>query len=347
MEYAYDDIILAGDVGGTNANLALVGRKGERYEIAYKASYRSQKVPSILEPLARFRDEFLAVSGGLKPSRCCVSGAGPVKDGYCGMSNVPWGISRAEVEDFLGVPTVLINDFKAVSYGICLLDVHDPGQIAPVPHTDGRVPEALDSPKAVVGAGTGLGVGYIVKAGGRYVACDSEGGHSDFAAVDEETEAFGRFLRRREGIHFGAELAVSGQGIANLFDFLVAEGGYAPSGTTRAILNLSQEEKPAAVAAAESDPLCARAMELFVRLYARFAANAATFFYPKGGLYLAGGIIAKNEERFLRNDSFMKVFEVNYKSQIHELLASIPVYIVKDYSISLYGAAYAAVNLET
>jgi glucokinase len=346
MNSTFDTIVLAGDIGGTNVNLALVGKNGEKFSIIHKRNYGSQKVTTILDPLKDFLAETGRSHGALKPTLCCISGAGPVKNGYCSMSNVPWGIDRAEVESFLGLPTVLINDFTAISYGICQLDIDDAAQITKVPHSDGSIPSPLESPKAVVGAGTGLGVGYLVKGGGKWIACASEGGHSDFASVDAESDAFNAWLRRREGIHVGSELAVSGQGIANIFDFLADSGTFGPTKEVARIAALADEEKPAAVAAAShGDPLCDHAMDLFVKLYARFAANATTYFYPKGGIYLAGGIVTKNEARFLKNGLFIRTYEENYKEQIVDLLRGTPVYIVKDYSISLYGAAYAAINL--
>ena len=81
---------------------------------------------------------------------------------------------------------------------------------------------------------------------------------------------------------------------------------------------------------------------MFIRLYARVAADAATTFLPSGGIFLAGGIAAKNEGRFLRDNRFMETFEKAYRGHIRSILASTPVMIVKDYSISLYGAANAA-----
>jgi glucokinase len=86
-------------------------------------------------------------------------------------------------------------------------------------------------------------------------------------------------------------------------------------------------------------------MKLFVNMYGSFAGSLAVVFMPFGGVYLAGGIATKNEWLFLENNLFMKNFERNYNPNIRPLLKKIPVYIVRDYSISLYGAANAAVTL--
>jgi glucokinase len=86
-------------------------------------------------------------------------------------------------------------------------------------------------------------------------------------------------------------------------------------------------------------------MKLFVKMYGSFAGSLAVVFLPFGGIYLAGGIATKNEWLFLEDNLFMKYFEQNYNPILRPLLKKIPVYIVRDYSISLYGAANAAVTL--
>jgi glucokinase len=86
-------------------------------------------------------------------------------------------------------------------------------------------------------------------------------------------------------------------------------------------------------------------MDLFIRCYGRFASNTAAAFLPSAGLYIAGGIAMKNEGLFFREGGFMKTFEMSYRPTIREFLKSIPVYLVKDYGISLLGAANAAYSL--
>jgi glucokinase len=83
-------------------------------------------------------------------------------------------------------------------------------------------------------------------------------------------------------------------------------------------------------------------MELFVRLYALKAANLVSILLPRGGVWLAGGISSKNETWLLENHRFMRWFEKNYAPHIREFLSKTPVLIVKNYDISLLGAAEAA-----
>jgi glucokinase len=107
----------------------------------------------------------------------------------CRLTNVDWDIDGNALSQSLGIPAVVINDFTGISYGIPLLDVRNPERILTLPQPDGSVPPQRGSRKAVVGAGTGLGVGHVSFEHGRYVAFPSEGGHSDFAPAPRNPPA--------------------------------------------------------------------------------------------------------------------------------------------------------------
>jgi glucokinase len=346
---SYDVVILAGDIGGTNANLALIGKKGGTFTLLMDRHYRTKDEPSLIEPLGRFLGEAATEHAGLAPELCCISGAGPVVDNRISLTNAPWAIDARAIESAFSIKTTLINDFTAVSYGVILLDPANPEQITRLPHGDGSLPGPQPGVRLVVGAGTGLGVGYVVKVRNKIEALPSEGGHVTLPTFDDESRGFQRWLEARYGFAPGAEAGVSGQGIGNIFAYLAereAASGNLPGVAARKILDSPELERPALVAqAADGDLLCAKSMDLFVKLYARVAADHTATFLPAGGVFLAGGIPAKNEERFLEGGRFMAMFERSYAKHIRAILAKTPVMIVKDYSISLYGAANAAVEL--
>jgi glucokinase len=347
---SYDIVVLAGDIGGTNANFALIGKKGGTFTQIFDRHYKTREEPSLVEALGRFLEEARKEQPGLKPELCCISGAGPVVDQRIELTNAPWSLDAREIERAFSVPSRLINDFTAVSYGVLLLDPANPEQITRLPRVDGGFPEPDRGLRAVVGAGTGLGVGFVVRVHDRIAALPSEGGHITLPAYDDETRDFQGWLEERYGFVPGAEAGVSGQGISNLAAFLAqrdSERGRPFSPAAALALAAAERERPALIAAAADagDELCGRAMDGFVRLYARVAADLTAAFLPAGGLYLAGGIAAKNEARFLRGDLFMSMYERSYAKHIRSILARTPVMIVKDYSISLYGAANAAVVL--
>jgi glucokinase len=144
----------------------------------------------------------------------------------------------------------------------------------------------------------------------------------------------------------GTEPFVSGQGIANIYNYLKDGKKLVIDGVLKEIDQAKDEDKPALISQnAKDNQVCRDIMKLFVKMYGSFAGSLAVIFMPFGGVYLAGGIATKNEWLFLENNLFMKNFERNYNPNIRPLLKKIPVYIVRDYSISLYGAANAAVTL--
>jgi len=136
---SYELVVLAGDIGGTNTNLALVGKKDGAFSILFDRHYKTKEEPSLFEPLRRFLAEAAREKPGLEPSTCCISGAGPVEDGRIALTNAPWGIDGPGIERAFGLPTRVINDFTAVSYGVLNLDPEDPKEITRLASPDGTV----------------------------------------------------------------------------------------------------------------------------------------------------------------------------------------------------------------
>lgn len=357
------EYLLAGDIGGTNTTFAVVAHRQGRFEVLRSRRYSTQAEISVLAPIKSFLEEIRGAGFDAPLSSCCISAAGPVEGDRVQLTNAPWAISAAGIEASFGLKTRLVNDFTAISYAVVLLDPKDPGQIRRIPHLDGSDPEPGKGMALVVGAGTGLGVGFVDKRrDGSYRAYPSEGGHSELPCHDRLTEDLFSWVSGKNGYEAGAELFVSGQGISNIFAFLCSEAfdpklapsygfaasrfGASPSPEATKVLERPETERPALIAAQrDSEPRCGLAMELFVDLYARKVSNLSAIFLPAGGVYLAGGISSKNEAFLLGNDRFMSRFERNYAPHIREFLSRTPVLIVRDYAISLVGAANAAVQL--
>ncbi|HOZ72423.1 MAG TPA: ROK family protein [Spirochaetales bacterium] len=341
---ARDATVLAVDVGGTNTSCAVVDVRDGYFTTTFERRYSTKAEPSLYEPLGRFIDE--ASSAGVAlPELLCVSGAGPVVDRRIALTNAPWGIDGDGLSERLGLPTYVINDFSAIAWGVLLLDPSDPNELAQLSAPDGAAPDPY-GPVVVIGAGTGLGFGYALRDDGSVRVYPSEGGHVCLPVYDDESRAFSRWLEARYGFAAGAEAGVSGQGIAAIFEFLSASEP-SLSEAARAALSAPAEDRPALVstAADSGDALCLRVMDMFVRLYARVAADAASVFMPSGGIYLAGGIAAKNLARFTEGDRFMRSFGQGYREHVRAIAARTPVFVVKDYAISMYGAANAAIHL--
>ena len=338
--------VLAVDVGGTNTSCAIVSVGGGSFETRFERRYSTKAEPSLVAPLGRFVAE-AAAAGAPLPGLLCVSGAGPVAGRSITLTNAPWGIDGDELESRFGMPTFVINDFSAIAWGILLLDPANQSELKQLRSPDGTAAAAsADGPVVVIGAGTGLGFGYVLRDGGTTRVYPSEGGHVCLPVYDDESRAFSRWLEKRYGFAAGAEAGVSGHGIGHIFEFMVSLSA-TRSAAVVSILGTPEARRPAGIAEAASagDELCRRAMEMFVRLYARVAADAAATFIPTGGIYLAGGIASKNLAFFTEGDRFMESFGLGYREHIRRIAASTPVFVVMDYAISIYGAANAAATM--
>jgi len=339
-------IVLAVDVGGTNTSCAIVDTGDTGFKKIFEQRYSTKAEPSLLAPLSRFIAE-ARVAGAPQPTLLCVSGAGPVVGKTISLTNAPWGIDGDELESRFSLPTFVINDFSAIAWGVLLLDEDNDDELIQLRSSSGMTVKATtDGPIVVIGAGTGLGFGYVTRDGGSIRVYPSEGGHVCLPVYDGESRAFSFWLEDRYGFAAGAEAGVSGQGIGHIFTFLSSTETNL-SAVVKRILETPDSDRPARIAEAANngDPLCIRCMEMFVRLYARVAADAAATFLPSGGIYLAGGIAAKNLGFFTKESLFMETFGRAYREHIATIAARTPIFIVKDYAISIYGAANAAIHL--
>ena len=341
--FDFEQIILAGDIGGTNANIAIVGRTGGVFNIIVKCLFKTDALRDFPKCLELTLEEACRKDGSVKPELCCISGAGPVKDNFCKLSNSTCDIDGAVIQERIGIETIIINDFSAISYSLPLLDVTNPAQITPLKHLDGSISAPSGSVRAVTGAGTGMGVGFLIEKDGKFTAYPSEGGHIAFSSYDEESRRFHEYIVSIESELIEAELFVSGAGISRIFGFFRDVKKVPIEGVLAQIDKTDDSHKPALISEnADSNPVCAEIIKLFVKMYGRFAGDVASLLIPTMGMYLGGGIVTKNENYFVESGLFMKYFENCYHPKIQKVLKSIPVYIIKDYSVSLYGAANAA-----
>lgn len=334
--------VLACDVGGTNTSVALLTGEATSWQILRRFRFQTQQLTSLEEAVNAVLAELSSDPSVTTPTAIAVSGAGPIRDGVCHLTNAPWTISATVLGEKTGLTPLLINDFSAVSYGIPLLDTSDKERVTVL---DGGTTPTEAGVRLVVGAGTGLGVGYLVQDGSELRVYPSEGGHSAFAPYDEESGAMHAMLAAEIDEPPGSELFVSGRGIANTWRHYRETRSISPDSPIAAIPEEEDAAMRVSAAAAKDDPDAVAIMRLFVRNYARVCSVAALHFLPTGGLYLAGGIVTKNERWFTDGDLFMSEFRKNYRPHISDLLTQFPVYVVRDYEISLYGAAHATAVL--
>ena len=339
----YSQFLLAGDVGGTNTNLGLVGVRPGSLDLLHELELPSKGVENfpalVAETVTRYEREL----PGIRVEACSIGANGPVKDNYCHIHNLAWQIDGEAVERSSGVPTLVINDFTSVSYALPFIDTEDPTQAAVLHAGAGSQGDV----RAVIGAGTGMGVGILVRQGSRFEALPSEGGHMDFAPFDSLTESFRAFVEKKTGLFPSVELCCSGIGLRNLFLYAQAHGWLDHSqGIVAEVDRVGLEEAPRIVAQhANEDAACRRILDTFIRIYARFASNIAVTVLPRAGLFLAGGIASKNLHYFADRELFRKTYLQHNNPVIRTFLDQIPVAMIMNYNTALLGAANAGLNL--
>jgi glucokinase len=319
--------VLTGDIGGTKTLLALADVDGTRVRVVAEERFASADFPSLTHIVARF----LAVKGG-RGMPACFGVAGPVLDDTCKATNLPWVIDARALERELGLgPTRLINDFQAAAYGIeCVA----PGDVVTV-HEGTEITHA---PRAVLGAGTGLGEAILYWSGDHYEVLPTEGGHCEFAPRDEVEMSLLRALIAHYGGHVSYERVVSGMGLVHAYDHLRASGFADESPAVSAEMK-STDDRAAVIgqhAVAGDDPLCAMAFDLFASAYGAEAGNLGLKVLARGGIYLAGGIAAKVLPRLVKSP-FLK--SLHDKGRLSDVVRAMPVRVVTEARLGLFGAA--------
>lgn len=337
----FESLVLAGDIGGTNTNLALVGRAGGRLVLVLETVSPSGTLAGLSAPIAATLEIARERDPRLVPTQACISAAGPVSGNRCVMTNLPWAVDGDALAAEFGIPFAVINDFLAIAEGVPTLDVEDPAQVRVLARPDGSRPAPTPATKAVIGPGTGLGVAFLVWNGQRHVPASSEGGHMKHAAFDADSRAFRDWLEARLGSGVpGVEPLVSGTGIGNLYEWWREAKGLPADGFWGEVAAMSVGKRPAAIAGAcGADPHAKAMMNLFARLLGHFASDVAALLLPLGGLYLAGGVAQKGLAWLEDDFAFARAFGESYNPNIRKVLAQVPLYLIKEYSISLYGAA--------
>jgi glucokinase len=338
--------LLAGDIGGTKTILRLV-ETGATYQVLHEQQYPSSAFPDLTSMVRQF---LAGASVDAQPVVACFAIAGPVVHQTSKLTNLGWHLEADRLATDLEMQQVsLINDFAAVGYGVLGLtpeDVHTLQAGEPEPH----------APIGVIGAGTGLGQGFLTHDGQDYQVFSSEGGHADFAPRSRLEFDLSRYLLEKHNIdRISAERVVSGQGIVSIYQFLrdrqmgaeITAVGTMVAQWESEIGRAHKTVDPAAAissaALAQSDRLSEQTMELFIGAYGAEAGNLALKLLPYGGIYLAGGIAAKNLALFKDCDTFLDAF--SSKGRMRPLLERVPVKLILNPQVGLIGAAVRAVRL--
>lgn len=330
-------MVLSGDIGGTSTRMQLTQFDGDKkIHLLKSIDYSNQNFASFSDIIDSFLKEVSVQKNQI--GSICFGVAGPIINGNVKFTNLPWAISTNDLkENFALQHVALINDFEAIGYGIETLEESDLQILQEVAPKEKSI-------KTFVGAGTGLGVGFMTFFDNSYNVHPTEGGHIDFAPTDDTQVELLHYLRKKyHRVSF--ERLLSGPGLVNIYRFVRDHKifGEEENSELRFLLESDQSIDVAATiseyAINHKDILSLRALDIFIRIYGSFVGDLALTTFPHGGIYIVGGIAPKLLPQIQHGGFMERYFD---KGRMSGLLKNFPIYVVTNTKVGLQGAAVYA-----
>lgn len=330
--------LLCFDIGGTKTNAAAFAVNTlSSFEAEQQTFFRTYQNRDFTGP-----EEIIGAAlkaAGVPVDFMVIAVAAPVTRGSVTLVNLSWTLDTEKLKNQFKVSHLfLMNDLEAVAMGIPYLKSDEI-------HMVNNRPAAKEGTIAVIAPGTGLGESFMTWTGDRYIAHPSEGGHCDFAPVDDLQIDLLRFLMR-EHSHVSYERICSGMGLYNIYRFLKEHVGMDEPAWLADQLAGLKDPAPAIVTAANDSSrpaeICRRTIDLFVSALGAEAGNLALRTLPWGGIYISGGI-STHITPYFTTGTFMGGF--TRKGRMRHLMEDIPVSIILNQKVALYGAARHGLGL--
>ena len=328
-----DKFILVADVGGTKTTFAVID---QNKKMLFKKTYSSCEITNFTDTILQFMN--LEECKKYKIIDACIGASGPINEekSYARLTNLEWTIDVNNMLVRTPLHNIkLLNDFEAIGLGYDSLKEDQYTELT----NHGRNPKGTI---AIIGAGTGLGMSILAYTNGKHYPILSEGGHTDFPILitDKIDIKLQSFLIQKKA-YFDAEDIVSGKGIINIYTFLTTQKIKHSDKIKREINKSSKIEKPAIImkyALEDKDALCVLTLELFIKYYARVARNLALITLCSE-LIISGGIAPKIISAM--QDSFVEEFMIHNREEYRKFLEKIPILVLTNSDIGLYGALNA------
>jgi glucokinase len=313
--------IAVADVGGTHARFAL-------------ATVDRGRVVSLGEPVKLHTSEHGSFQLAWEefgrrekidlPQELALSFAGPVGGKVLKLTNNPWVIRPALMKERLGVERfTIVNDFGAVGYAVATLPDKDFRHIC---GPDRSLPDL--GVVSIVGPGTGLGVAALLKKSDGYEVIETEGGHVDFAPLDNLEDQILVELRRNFR-RVSVERIASGRGLWNLYEALGAIEGKA--------VKFHDDRELWAAALEGKDSLANAALDRFCLTLGSVAGDMALA-QGANSVVIAGGIGLRVAD-YLPRSGFRDRFIA--KGRFERRMDEMPVKLITYPEPGLFGAAAA------
>ncbi len=313
--------IVAVDIGGTHARFAITQVKAGRVAaIGEVCTLKTAEHAS----LQTAWEDFGGRNGGRLPDAAGIAVAGPVQGDVLKLTNNPWVIRPALIPAKLGATRYsLVNDFGAVAHAVAQLDA---GNFQHVCGREGPMPD--EGVISIIGPGTGLGVGQLLRTGGHYHVIETEGGHIDFAPLDSLEDQIVAALRERYR-RVSVERVVSGMGLTNIYEALTA--------IEERRIDYRDEKALWGAALAGEDSLAAAALDRFCLSLGAVAGDIALA-QGASAVVIAGGLGLRLANHLLKS-GFRDRFAAKGRFERH--MDAMPVKVITYAEPGLFGAAAA------
>ncbi len=311
---------LVADVGGTNARFGWIDRP--EIGVSHVRTLATADFAGPAQAAAAYLAGLAEHGVDGRPASAAWAVATVVDGDQIALTNSSWRFSRQALQAETGVDRLLVlNDFEALALSL--------PRLRPAQWRSHGTPPSARGTLAVIGPGTGLGVGGVVQVGSRWVAVPGEGGHVTLAPADDFESALLQHVRR-DHVHVSAERLLSGIGLPVLHRAVAAVLGWpvAPRQTPDIVER----------ALAGDDPACVRTIDSFCALLGGFAGNVALTLGASGGVYIGGGIVPRLGSHFFAS-RFRERFEA--KGRFTAYLSRVPTAVIVDTLAALSGAALA------
>lgn len=318
--------LLVGDIGGTNSNFGIAQIVNKQLALVYSIHIKSKEITNfscVVKDILTYVQQTYSIT----IADACFAVAGIIfEQTWCKPTNLTITIDAQNIIQETGLNrVVLVNDFEVIGYGINKIKPQDIVTIQ-------QGLEQKSGNKAILGAGTGLGksIMHWIESENRYISIASEGGHADFAAQTQEDLDLITHIKTHEAItgNISWEHLLSGNGIGHIFNFLSSNcKNYNPTAIAPAPDEIFKDKT--------LSPVHQKTAAVYAKLYARCAKNWALDTLASGGIYITGGIASHNVDLF-KFPCFLTEFTQCNKQR--PFLKAVPVWVVEDYNISLYGA---------
>ena len=313
--------IAVADIGGTHARFALAEVAGGHVlSLGEPVTLRTAEHQSLQSAWA----EFARIAGTDLPRGFALAFAGPIGGAVLELTNSNWVVRPEAIREQIDVDQcTIVNDFGAVAHSVAQLGQEYFERLCGPARS---LPET--GVTSVIGLGTGLGVAQLVKTADSYHVVETEGGHMDFAPLDEVEDRILAYLRRSYP-RVSVERIVSGSGLANLYAAMASiEGVAVPQWEDGIIWNSALDG---------SDPLAVAALGRLLSTFGSVAGDLALA-HGSNSVVIAGGLGYRLKDR-LAKSGFVGRFAA--KGRFQERMKAIPVKLLNHPQPGLYGAAAA------